>query len=218
MTKYPLLLALFCLTPPLCANPLPPFLGTYTGTQGEDLNIQSADANFDGTNYEFTSTVDAPIGSTPDVFYVWGVDRGLLSNEALFGSFAPGILFDSVVVLDDMGGTPAGFIVDFAKGGVMTPLPSADVTISGDTISAFVPGADLPSSESGTGYLVNLWTRQGFDSTMNNEIAEFDPANSDVPISTVPATATPEPAGVGVVGLGILGLTALFKRARPRVV
>jgi hypothetical protein len=214
MTRHSLLLALFCVALPVCADPILPFLSTYTGTQGEDLNIQSADADFDGTNYEFTSTMDAAIGTTTTpapVFYVWGVDRGLLSNEALFGSFAPNILFDAVVILDDIGGTPGGEVVDFVHG-TMTPLPAADVTVSGNTISALVPGADLASMESGSDYLVNLWTRQGIDSTMNNQIAEFAPANGDVPIAT---TSTPEPAGVSLLGLGIISLTALWKRVRP---
>lgn len=206
MTKPALLLtALFWVALPACADILP-FLSTYTGTPGEDLNIQSANATFDGTNFEFTSTVDAAVGTTPDVFYVWGVDRGLLSNEALFGSFAPNILFDSVVILDDIGGTPGGEVVDFAAGGTVTPLPGADVTVSGDTISAFVPGADLPSASPSTD-LVNLWTRQGIDSTMTNQIAEFAPANGDAPI-----TATPEPTSVGLLCAGMLGMATFARK------
>jgi hypothetical protein len=142
------------------------------------------------------------------VFYVWGVDRGLLANEALFGSFAPNILFDAVVILDDIGGTPGGEIVDFANGGTVTLLPAGAVTVNGDTISAVVLGADLPSANPSTD-LVNLWTRQGIDSTMTNQIAEFAPANGDAPI-----TATPEPTGVGLLCAGMIGLAALARKRR----
>jgi len=207
--KSLIIATLFCAAIPACAGPILPFLSTYTGTQGEDLNIQSAQAFFDGTNYEFTSTVDDSIGTTPDVFYVWGVDRGLLANEALFGSFAPGVLFDSVVILDESGGTASGFVVDFANGGTMTPLPAGDVTFSGDTISAFVPGADLMSSvENGSQYMVNLWTRQGITGG-TDQIAEFAPANSDAPI-----TVTPEPASVGFLGLAFAGLVTFARRRK----
>ena len=186
------------------------FLGSYTGTQGQDLNIASAEAFFDGTNYNFTSTLDAPIGTTSNVFYVWGVDRGLLSNEALFGTFRPGVLFDAVVILQDNGGTGSGFIVDFAHGNAMTPLPAGDVTFSGDTIKAFVPGADLTSNVlNGSQYQVNLWTRQGLNAADNTQIAEFAPSNMDAPI-----TVTPEPAGTSVLALGILGLGALTLRRK----
>lgn len=188
------------------------FLSSYTGTQGQDLNIASAEAFFDGTNYNFTSTLDAPIGTTSNVFYVWGVDRGLLSpsNEAIFGAFRPGVLFDAVVILQDMGGTGSGFIVDFAHGGAMTALPAGDVTFSGDTIKAFVPGADLTSAVlNGSQYQVNLWTRQGLNASDNTQIAEFAPSNMDAPI-----TVTPEPAGESVLALGIVGLAASALRRK----
>jgi PEP-CTERM motif-containing protein len=128
------------------------------------------------------------------------------SQEAGFGSFAPGVLFDAVVVLSENGGT-GSFILDFANGGTITPLPSADVTFSGATINAFVPGADLISSaENGSQYMVNLWTRQGITGG-TNQIAEFAPANSDAPI-----TVTPEPASLGFLGLALAGLVTLARR------
>ena len=212
MSKHPLLLtALLSIALPASADILP-FLSTYTGTPGEDLNIESADATFDGTNLDFTSTLDAAIGTTPNVFYVWGIDRGLLLNESLFGSFAPNILFDAVLILSDNGGTPSGEIVDFANGGKVTVLPSSDVSVSGNIIGAVLPATDLPSMESPSKYLVNLWTRQGIDSTMNNQIAEFAPANGDAPITTI--AATPEPRALALLSAGIIGLLALAKRRR----
>ena len=66
--------------------------------------------------------------------------------------------------------------------------------------------------ESGSNYLVNLWTRQGIDAGMNNEIAEFAPANGDAPITTI--AATPEPGYLGLLAAGVIGLFALTKKLK----
>lgn len=183
-------------------------LGTFMGSGPftQDLNIGTAQAFFNGTNFDFTSTVDAPIGTNPNAFYVWGIDRGLLSDEALFGSAAPGVLFDAVVILTDAGGTPSGFIIDFANGGAMTTLAAGDVTVSGDTITGFVPGADLMSMQSPSLDEVNLWTRAGITGGFN-QIAEFAPADSDVRITT-----TPEPASLGLLALGMVVIAVKARR------
>ena len=189
------------------AAPLGPssgFLGTYLGPHNDDLDIQAGEAFFDGTNYTFDATLKGAVGTTPG-FYVWGVNRG--ANLPLFGSFAPGVLFDAVVIF--FGGGGGGVIVDFANKGAQTPIPAADVTISGNSIDGVIPAADLPSLGLflPSQYKVNLWTRDGLDATMNSQIAQFDPPDSDVPVTT------PEPAAAGLVALG-LGVAALTRRRR----
>lgn len=182
------------------------FLSTYAGPQNGDLNVASAEVFFDGTNFDFTSTLSAAIGTTSGVDYIWGVDRGLLSNEANFGAFAPGVLFDSVVVLFDNGGSGSGFVDDIANGSIITPL--ASVTISGDTISAIVPGSLLASSVlTPDQYGVNLWPSLGIPGPLS-DIAEFAPSvNADAGVTT------PEPATIALLALGLIGFAARRKRA-----
>jgi hypothetical protein len=183
------------------------FLGTYTGPQNQDLNVETAQAFFDGTNFTFTSTLGAAVGTTSGVDYIWGVDRGLLSNEALFGAFAPGVLFDAVVILSDSGGVGSGFVDDIANGSVITPLAPGAVTISGDTITGVVPGSLLTSTAlNGAQYEVNLWPSLGIPGP-NSDIAEFAPSvNADALVTT------PEPATLGLLALGLIGGAALRRR------
>ncbi len=185
------------------------FLGTYTGTQNQDLNVITAQAIFDGADFTFTSTMGAAVGTTTGVDYVWGVDRGLLANEALFGAFAPGVLFDAVVVLLDSSGVGGGFVVDIANGGTMTALAPGAVTINGDTITGVVPASLLTSNVLGDAqYQVNLWPRLGI-SGPTSDIAEFAPSvNSDASVST------PEPGTLGFFVLGLIGVMALARTVR----
>lgn len=185
------------------------FLGTYTGPQNQDLNVDSADVNFDGSTFTFTSTLGAAVGTTSGVDYIWGVDRGLLANEALFGSFAPGVLFDAVVILSDNAGVGSGFVDDIANGGIVTPLAAGAVTISGDTITAVVPGSLLTSDVLGDSqYQVNLWPSLGIPGP-DSDIAEFAPSvNGDASVTT------PEPASQGLLALGLICIAALSRAIR----
>ena len=182
------------------AEPLGPssgFLPSYVGPQNGDLDVASGEAFLKDSNFEFDATFSADIGTTPGVFYVWGVDRG--SNAAPFGTFRPGVLFDAVVV--SAPSLDLNFVDDLVTSAI-TPLPLADVVVSGNALSLTVPVTLLPSlGFLPNEYLVNLWPRLGLDPTDNTQIAEFAPSDSDVLV-----TDTPEPATLALVGAGLVVL------------
>ncbi|MGA3188558.1 MAG: hypothetical protein ABSF22_15745 [Bryobacteraceae bacterium] len=186
------------------------FLGSYTGPQNADLNVTSAQVSYNGVNLTFTATLGAaPFSLTPTAEYIWGIDRGLLSPETNFGAFAPGVLFDSLLVLTASGGTVA------ALGG--TPgggtLAAGAITISGNTITAVVPASLLPSSALTPGqYMVNLWPASSAPSgPAFAQIAEFAPSvNGDAAVTVTAAPSpTPAPATLALLAIGLISLAAL---------
>jgi len=201
------LAALFLGAVPADATPLGPssgFLASYTGPQNGDLDIASGEAFLNGSNFIFDATFNAAIGTTPGVFYVWGVDRGL--NIAPFGSFRSGVLFDAVVIAAPS--LNQAFVVDVTTM-ALTPLPASDVNVSGDMLSITVPTSFLPSEGFAlSDYLVNLWTRDGLNPADNTQIAEFAPSNSDVRVTV------PEPVTIALLGAGFAGAIVLRRRKK----
>lgn len=176
------------------------FLATYTGTDDADLNIVSAQAIYTGSSFTFTSTLAGPVTSG---FYVWGVNQG--GNDAVFGSFAPGVLFDTAVIFASGG---PDLLVNFTSGMAsgMTSFSSSDVTVSGDTITAVLPASDFPSlGFVPSSYQVNLWTRDGITGGVN-QIAMFAPGDFDTGVST------PEPATLPLAALSLTALAFSAKR------
>lgn len=192
---------------PSGATPLGPssgFLATYSGPQNGDLDIASGDAILRGGNFEFDATLNAPIGTTNGVFYVWGIDRG--TGLAPFGAFRPGVLFNSVVISAPSLNT--NFVLDLLTS-QMTALVGSQVDVSGDTLKLFVPTSLLPSEGfSADGYLVNLWTRDGLDTADLTQIAEFAPSNSDVGVTV------PEPVTLSLFGAGLSAAIAMRRRRK----
>jgi hypothetical protein len=185
-------------------------LGSFVGTFTTDLNILSAGAFFDGSNFILESDQSGAIGTNPGAFYVWGINRG--ENLTPFAPFNIGennVMFDAVVVLSDPMGAGSGFVFDIINN-TTTPLPAGDVKFNGDTIAATVPGALLPTLGllRQDQYQVNLWTRVGLNSADPTQLAEFAPNNSDVPV------LAPEPASMGLFGLGLAGFAVLARRRR----
>jgi hypothetical protein len=192
-------------------GPTSGFLPSYTGPQGEDLDVKSASAVFIGGNFDLDATFGAAIGTTPAVgsdapTYVWGIYRG--SSAPM--SFAPddaGVIFDAVVV--SIPSESFAAVLDFANGGTLTPF--SGVTVSGDTLDITVAESLLPSLGVFTPdqYEVNLWPRFGIMGT-NVQIAQFDPDNAVI------AVGVPEPATWAIMLMGFMGLgTAL--RARRQI-
>src|SRR5205085_1227908 len=122
-------------------DPVGDFLPSYGFPQVADLDIVSAQVTFTGTEFLFSGTMAGPIGTTPEAFYVWGVDRGVGAQTANFAELGlPNIMFDLVVVA-----RPAGLslVVDL-DGGVANPLPPENISIDGNTIVLRVPLELLP--------------------------------------------------------------------------
>jgi hypothetical protein len=183
-------------------------LASFVGSFNPDINIVSAGALFDGSQFVFEADLAGALGTTSGAAYVFGVNRG--ENLAPFAPFMIGegnVLFDTVVILQDTGGAGTGFVFDLLAN-TTTPLPAGDVTINGDTITGVVPGADLPSIGlfSQSQFQVNLWTRVGLDAADKTQLADFAPNNMDAPI------ATPEPGSVSLLGLGLAALWMLPRR------
>ena len=184
-------------------DPAGDFLATFAGsTASADLDVVSATVIYDTGNdtYSISGTMAGAIGSTANSLYVWGVNRG-----AGVASFAAqgitGVRFDRTVLLLANGtGSVAG-----------TALPAGSVTVAGNTITALVSGALLPSTGfAKIDYTWNLWPRNtsfaGFAA-----IADFAPDNANFTVAVIPE---PTPAVLMLAGLGLVAW--LRRRASSR--
>jgi PEP-CTERM motif-containing protein len=188
-------------------DPAGDFIGTYTGPQNGDVDVLSADVVFNPTanTFTFSATFNAPVNTTANSLYVWGLNRGAGAQLLLGGSppVGAGVIFDSVFI--EAPGAGLG-IVNLLDGSAATNLPGI-LTISGNSIVATVSASLFPSMGfTIPNYQWNLWPRVG--QTSNADISDFAP---DASVSLV--TVAPEPASLALVGAGIVALLAL---RRPR--
>jgi hypothetical protein len=184
----------------IITDPAGDFLPSYTGPQNGDLDVLSAQVFFNGSSFTFTATMDGAIGTTVGGNYVWGIDRG--AGTQGFPTIAPGVLFDSVFLINPAGGS----MVRDNIAGVSTPI--TNISFSGDTITGTVPLSLLPSEGfAPADYLANLWPRSG--SSGLNVISDFAPNNSDAAV-----TSTPEPAGLALLGGAALAGLAFMRRRK----
>ena len=205
-------------------DPVGDLLSTYPGPRGGDLDVVTTDVIYNGNSFLFTTTLAAPVGTTPGGFYVWGLDRG--QGTARFGQFtvgnntydARGVLFDSVVILRPGG---ASQVTDLVAGTPPTTLAASAVSISGNQLSGTVAATLLPSlGLAPDRYTYNLWPR--FTSAENPiagnaQITDFAPDNSNNVVSVARTGTVPVPStlALGLLSLGIGALLGKPKRNQP---
>jgi hypothetical protein len=189
------------------------FLAGYTGAHNSDLDILSASAAFDGSNFLLSSTQAGAVGSSVGSLFVWGVDRGSGTARLAAGTPSYGVLFDSVVVLFPDGTLR---VVTFPLMGAPTITNIAGgVTVAGNTLSASVPLSLLFSMGlAPTDYDFTLWSRLRVNPAADgasSEIADFVPN-----LGTLQAAAVPEPSTWLSLLLGFGAMGIAVRRARPR--
>ena len=178
------------------------FLPSYTGPLNADLDVRSSQVRLAAGVFDFTATLGGTIGTTPGGFYVFGVNRG--AGTARFGALASGVLFDSVVVVNNDG---TGFARDLLSG-ISTSLAPSAISFAGSSLSAFVDASLLPSAGFALAdYTYNLWPRSPGAGIA--AISDFAPDNSNASVTSVP-----EPASWAllIAGFGIVGAAARRRR------
>lgn len=203
-------------------DPSGDFLATYADSGrplGADLDVVAAEVIYHpgSQQFQFVGTLAGAIGATPaaggeSVLYVWGVDRGAGTERFLAGSPAigDGVAFDSVVILRPNGSVTVNL---FGLGGGATNLPVGTALVSGNTISAFLDEALLPTQGLAfSDYTWNLWPR--FGAGQNAQISDFAPNAAAGAIDAANARVTvPEPSSLALLGIGAL---AFVRRRQKR--
>ncbi|HEV2568466.1 PEPxxWA-CTERM sorting domain-containing protein [Sphingomonas sp.] len=181
------------------------FIPTFAGTPVQELDIRSVDARLKDGVFRLSVTTDAPIGQTSSSYYVWGINRGAGAPRLQFvgapPSLRPDLNFDAIFI------TYADQSAEFSL------LPPSNfvnlagaVQISGNTLTALLPLAMLPSNGFAPWqYEFTVWSHFNpigpISSANNARIADFSP--------TIRA-AIPEPSSwaMMIAGFGLLGTAA----------
>ena len=188
------------MTTPAIAGPITDpahdFVPSFLGPQNPDLDVLSAEVQLNATHFILHAVLNGPVGTTVGGFYVWGFDRG--NHTQGFPVIAPGVLFDTVVLLRSNGTTNAA---------------GGSVLISGNEITGLIPRASLPSIGvfSQDQFTWNLWPRSpAIAGNPDGNLSDFAPNNSDAAITLIP-----EPSSLALFGFGVLVLGA-WHRCRPK--
>jgi hypothetical protein len=172
------------------------FSGPQTGPASGAFDVTSVSVVQNGVDVTISATMNGPATAAA---YIVGVNRG--AGTALLDAgpipVGAGVDFDAVVVLLPGGGS---LVQVFPS---MTATAISDVTFVGDTVTAVIPLADFPTTGFATsGYLYNLWPRNGLNPADNTQISDFAPDASSFAASTV---AEPSAWAVLLLGLATLG-------------
>ena len=119
-------------------DPAGDFLATLTplAPRAGDMDVISSEVSLVGSNLLFSATLNAPINTTPEAFYVWGVYRGAAMPSNFNSLGLPNIIFDAVVSIQNEG---TGVVNDLTGADPPATLAAGAVTSSGNTIQALAP-------------------------------------------------------------------------------
>lgn len=184
------------------SDPSNDFLSTFSGPHNSDLDVVSANVTVNGSNLDFTATLNGTVGQTPGAVYVFGLNRG--EGTPKFGNIGEGgVIFDSTFVIKTAGGSVVNDLIS------KTSTPISDITLSGLTVSGVVPVSDLPSEGfSLDEYTFNIWPESGAANPGNTEISDFAPNNS------MAAVSTPEPGTMSLFGMAAAAAFGLLRRRK----
>jgi hypothetical protein len=186
-------------------DPANDFLPTFSGPHNGDLDVLSANVTLNGSDFDFTATLNGPIGETPGAVYVFGLDRG--KGTPKFANIGnPDVIFDSTFVIKNTGGGVVNDLISKTKTSI------TDITFSGATLNAVVPLSDLPSEGfSPNQYTFNLWPEAGAANSGNTEISDFAPNNS---MARVSVSTAPEPGTMALFSLAGAAAIGLLRRRK----
>lgn len=177
------------------------FVTTYLGPRNGDLDVVFAEVLIDQSNFILRTIVNAPVGTTLNGFYVWGFDRG--PNRQGFPNLgsppiAPGVLFDTVVVVRPTG----------VNGGTVIVNGNEITAILPRTLAALAPLAGQRTQEQ---FTFNLWPRSPAipNSPADSNLSDFAPDNSNAGIQAIP-----EPSAMVLVAAAGLSVAAYRRRRR----
>lgn len=162
-------------------------LPTYTGPHHPGMDVVAHEVTLKGDHLIFFGRMAGPIAPTQEIgaLYLFGVDRGRGTPRFLNAPAAPPVIGPSVtwdlIVRINPNGTG---LVNNVIAGISTPLPPANIRISGNEFVAIVPlhlllpAATRPPHE----WTYNLWPRNGVG--LNVQVSDLAPDDGNSPVTS----------------------------------
>lgn len=188
------------------SDPAGDILTTYTGPQGGDLDVLSSEVTLNGSQFFFSATLAAAVGTTAGASYVFGLDRGQGTERFVTStpSTGAGVFFDSVVILRPDGTGQFNDLLNSANSIALT-----GISVSGDQISGTFNASLFPSTGFAlSDYTWNLWPRVSSVSGTAG-ISDFAPDASNASV------AVPEPTSMSAL-IAAAGFGVCFKAGKAR--